>query len=323
MPHEDATLQRTFDLLSRGYPVHWMAKSPTGYAAVGGPADSAESLVRNAARQDGWDFYVSLNPAVNCFKTKPAKADITALQCIGIDIDPHKSGDPLDLGSIGHLVTSTLQHLTGIVNCHTLVNSGRGMWAWLYVEAHDVPTDTDREAADLVVKGFTDAFADLTGKQLSKFGHVDPACAELSRIARCPGTINTRASAMATIVVDFFPIEPIRYSRIQEIAEPFVKRRESESKPAPVTGSSLQDIAPSMNLTSRQFAMNGVDKDVESRHRRCYSAAKNLFELGVPPDLAEFILWSGAERCRPSLNKEDPTFVKKTVAQVWKIPRNQ
>ena len=317
---DNEALARTFSLLARPAPVHWMAKSPSRHAAVGGPAASAEALIKNANRQDGWDFFVCLNPST-CDKTKPAKSDITAISCIGLDVDPiAASGQPLDHALVGRHLSTIISEFFGQSNNHVLVNSGRGLWAWLFVETTPLDSDAQRDEADAAVKGFTDAVGEFS-PALRQLGHIDSASAEISRVARCPGTVNHKNGQPASIILDFYPIEPVRWSRVCEIAQPFRTARESAGTPTLVSGSSLLDIAPHMNMTSRQFAMCGIDHSVKSRHAVLFATAKNLWELGVTEDLAEYILWSGASRCIPNLNKSDPGIVHKVVVQVWKNPR--
>lgn len=337
MTHDPDAISRVFSLLEGPSGVHWMAKSPRGYAVVGGPARDATSLIKNAARQDGWDFFVCLNPAVDGRSAKPAKSAISHLAVLGLDFDPTgvrpalPSDDAVsnNLGVPGReQVLSTavpalgaiLADLTGAPNSHIIVDSGRGLWAWLFVEPVELISDAHRHDVDGTIKGFTAAVAARLGDVGASL-RIDTASAELSRVARCPGTVNSKTGALARILIDYFPIERTRYSLLEKLAAPHLSAVKNLDKPSPVAGSSVADIAPHMNMTSRQFVLVGVDSSVESRHARLFSAAKNLYELGISQDIAEYVLWSGAERCRPNLNWTSPGQVRKVVAQVWKTPR--
>lgn len=309
-------VSRTFDLLSIGGPVNWTAKNPRGRAAVGGQSADSAALIRHANQQDGWDFYVSLNPSGrSCIK--PSKDDITHLSCIGIDIDPHKESKAVELEPAARALDTAISEFVGSPNSHIVISSGRGIWGWLFVEPKPLTTTEEREEADALIKGFTAAFCN-SAPHLSRYGHIDSACAELSRIARCPGTINHKSGSAAHICIDYYPVDRLPFLKFEELAAPLAPSRGAPQPPSPITGRSIHEIVPHCNVTSRQFILLGVDSSTESRHRRLFSAAKNLLELGIEPDIAEYMLWSGAERCIPNLNVSDPGVVRRMVRQVWK-----
>lgn len=317
MTTDPELLTRVYTLLDRGSGVHWMAKSPTGHAAVGSISTTPDHFVSRAARQAGWDFYVTLNPSArSCIK--PNKQDISTLSCIGIDIDAPLTG-PMDKQKAATALSTALGAMTGVANSHIIIDSGRGIWAWLFVDPQPLEDEASRESADQLIKGFTEALS-VQHPDIHTFGHLDSSCAELSRLARCPGTINHRSGTMANICMDFYPIQTVEHSVLKALAHPYIEGVSLPQPPIPVTGSSLFDIAPHMNLTSRQFVLTGVTAP-ESRHRRLFSSAKNLFELKVPEDLAEYMLWSGASRCIPDLNRADPGCVRRIILQIWKKRR--
>jgi hypothetical protein len=310
-------ITRTFDLLSvDGGPIHWTAKNPRGRAAVGGHSRDTTALIRHANQQDGWDFYVSLNPSSrSCIK--PSKDDITHLSCVGIDIDPHKDAKEIDIEPAARALDSALTSFTSTPNSHIILSSGRGIWAWVFIEPRPLLTTEDRESADSLIKGFTASFIQ-THSHLSNHGNIDSSCAELSRIARCPGTINHKSGNQAHICIDYYPIKPLPYEEFSKLGSALAPAYGLPEPPSPITGRSIHEIVPHCNVTSRQFILLGVDSATESRHRRLFSAAKNLLELGIEPDIAEYMLWSGAERCLPNLNVSDPGVVRRMVRQVWR-----
>lgn len=309
---DNQQLERVFQLLNRGSGVAWTAKATKGHALVGNRALTAESLQKHAAQQEGWDFFICLN-STQKNTTKPSKRDIANFSVIGLDIDP-PSGMSLDPLSVGAAVDSSLTNLTGYRNNHVIVSSGRGVWAWVFVEPTLLLTDTAQDDADALIKGFTDA---VGAQSLALHGlKLDSACADLSRIARCPGTVNSKTGQPARIIMDYEPVDPLPLTMVESLARPFV-RNPAPPMPMPVSGESLFDIAPHMNVTTRQFVLTGANSNVESRHRRAFSSAKNLREIGVTRDLAEFCIWSGAERSTPNLNRSDPGFVQRVIAQVW------
>lgn len=311
-------LERTYSLLEdpTHRRVHWTAKSPFVQSLVGGFSHSAQELARDLQRQDGWDCFVSLNPCDNVMGPKPAKAQTTALRWIGIDVDPLRN-QPIDAAICASHLHLAIAAITGRDDSTVMVSSGRGLWAWLRVEDQQLATPSEQELADNLIKGFTEAVA------TSPFWHgapgrIDTACADLSRIVRCPGTLNYKTHRQAQLLLDCPEPAPVPFALLTKIAAPYTVGLGRPVPPPPISPTTAQDVIPHMNLTSRQFALVGVDSDVESRHRRLFSTAKNLHELQVPKDLASFVLWSGAERCVPNLNRSDPMAVQRVVHQLWR-----
>ena len=314
---DSAELVRTFELLNIGSGVPWTAKNPLGRAAVGGLVTDADQLTRRGNQQDGWDFFVCLNPSAReCIK--PSKADITHLACLGIDMDPHE-GAMQSLEEPCRALDEALTDFTGTANSHAIIFSGRGIWAWQFIQPTPLTTETERQEADSLMKGFLAAFTD-SYPDLAKYGRIDSTSADLSRIARCPGMVNHKTGAMASITMDYQPMARLPFEAFERLSAGHAESFGLSQPPSPISGTSIQEITPHLNVTSRQFILLGIDKSCESRHRRLWSTAKDLHERNVAPDIAEFLLWSGAERCLPNLNKEDPGCVRRILRQVWKLP---
>jgi hypothetical protein len=85
-----------------------------------------------------------------------------------------------------------------------------------------------------------------------------------------------------------------------------------------LSDTSVLSIAPAMNITSRTFLLCGVDHATESRHRRLFSTAKNLRELGVSQQDAAPILALGASRCQPNLLLTNPEALPAILKSVWR-----
>lgn len=311
-------LERTYQLLEdpTHRRVHWTAKSPFVQSLVGGFAHGAQELARERQRQEGWDFFVSLNPCSDITGPKPSKAQTHSLRWLGIDVDPLRN-QPIDAAVCATQLHMAIADLTNSVTSTVMVSSGRGLWAWLRIKDQPLTTPQEQELADNRIKGFTEAVA-TSPHWAGAPGRIDTACADLSRIARCPGTLNFKTHQPAVILLAPHEPAPVSFERLVAVAAPFTAGLGRPAPPAPISATTAQDVIPHMNLTSRQFALIGVDSDVESRHRRLFSTAKNLHELQVAKDLATFVLWSGAERCVPNLNRSDPMAVQRVVHQLWR-----
>lgn len=316
MPTDD-TLKRTFDFLASGLGLHWTAKSAVDHGICGGWAVIPDHLQSHVEAQAGWNFYLSLNAPHGLFKgTKPSKTDILRLNTLGIDIDIVDS-TPEKQEAAQHIVTDI---------CYTLfprkrfmiVDSGRGLWVWLRTLGIPYETPEQRADIDLILRAFVRHFAFANALRLASFdGQVDESCAEISRLARCPGTINHKNGRTAAIVSmnSSLSTGALTLDELREFAGPFMDMLRLQ--PAPAPGPPLVDMATiltHLNLTSRQFVMHGTHHSVESRHRRLFSTACNMVELNVPQEVAAPMLYDAAARCTPRL---ESSAVDRVLRDVW------
>lgn len=314
-------LHSTFALLSvpKLGKLHWTSKALAGPGIAGGHVDTAAGLVRRATEQSGWHFYVSLNPVGPTARAKPAKTDITALTCIGLDIDlPHNARGP-DFITVANALRLSLFNVfqRPAEDCfYTMIHSGCGLWAWLFLDPYPIITQQDRDEADFLIRGVTEAV--FNGHpDLRRLAKCDMACAELSRIARCPGTMNFKSWLLARFIDPVQPNGTLPLSTIRSVASASGVSRVRPPKPPIAAVKSLKDLVPKLNTTSRQFVLFGVQSVDESRHRRLYSTAKNLHELGVSRELAGTALMTGAMNCTPDLLLDDPSCVENVLKQIW------
>lgn len=315
MDSED--VRRVFTLLAGPTRmVHWTAKSPISHAAIGRYVVSADDLIKCAEQQEGWDFYVNLNPSIQA-RVKPSKEQMHTLQCVGLDIDPFPKQE-LDISKCVEILERGMHKLAGNRKCYSIVHSGRGLWLWLFVTPMTINSTFTVEDADLIVKATTDWFIEQNN-ELTNYGILDTASAEVSRIARCPGTVNMKTKKRAYFLLDHEPTELVDIGVLKRLVPAYLEHRSKMFYPNDfgLTDSSIMALAPAMNLTSRQFVLCGVDSEVESRHRRFFAAAKNLLELGLDEATAAPILFLGASRCRPNLLMTDPHYAPLTVRTIW------
>jgi len=316
---------RTYNALApAGYHrLHWTAKASLGYGIVGGYALSASSLREWTDRQSGWNFYVSLNPVKDsCRGAKPAKTDIAALACIGMDLDLHGKNCTFERATevANGLILSVLNVFKRPLDdrFYAIIRSGGGVWLWLFVEPQVLTTQEDRDEADYLIRGVTEVVFD-GHPVLRELAVCDMSCAEISRIARCPGTMNYKRGIYADFVDYIQPNCRLSLAEVKKVAmASTAKVARTGSAPAqPITSTSLQQLVPKLNTTSKQFILLGVSKEDESRHRRLFSTAKHLAEIGVPKALALEALMAGATLSRPSLLKDDPHCINNILKQLW------
>ena len=299
-------LERAWDILSENREVRYFAKRSDG-AALGGRLHSPKALIRAARNLEslGYDIYLHLNPSVGP-GLKATSRQVTALRHILIDLDPTEP--ELD-------ATTAIQSVLGIADelhpgtslaAHVL-DTGRGAQAWVSVGRNhtDVPLSMLERATAQYLTGLRRAWD-------GRFGfRIDSVCYDLGRIARCPGTLNTKTGNRAKL---------ISTSQVALTVEPFFTKfytsapKQANVRPANV--SNLMALSPHLNGLAREFLHNGVEEG--DRHHAAYVAARNCLELGVGLDSIRYWLLRGAGRCRPRLSKRDTLHCIETALRKGK-----
>jgi hypothetical protein len=121
---------------------------------------------------------------------------------------------------------------------------------------------------------------------------------------RCPGSINQKTGKRAAVEVT-----PKQDGGILQLIAPYAdKEQEFEYKPIVLeSNANLTEVIPHLNGRARQFLLDGVQSP--GRHNACFATCKNLYELGVPAELAFHWLCLGADKCR-GLDKWGGPFKK-------------
>lgn len=303
---ENATL--LFSLLDA--PIHVFSKSDRG--VIGGKIPSPEALVRwvNAATRPE-DFYVCLNPSVTN-RIKPAIEDITSVKWWMLDFDP------LDTATDSALLMKSLDVALAQLffprPSYYWINSGRGRQAWF-------PLDEikDVELGQRIVKGLTQEVFDIM-KALpgAKGWTLDYSCSEVSHLARMFGTTNTKTMREATFWQPYGS-RPLSFDEVLAHAIPPAPPPLGPTWQPEWTGSARETafILSKLSPFNRAFLMSGTSIAIESRHNRLFATAKELHELGVPHDVALFLLTGAADACYPNLNVSDPGYVSRTLRSIY------
>lgn len=287
-------LERAWGILSVNNEVRYFAKRADG-AALGGRLYSPGALVRAATNLEslGYDIYLHLNPSVGP-GLKASSRQVTALRHILIDLDPTEP--ELDASTA---IQSVLEVADGLhpgtqLAAHVL-DTGRGAQAWVSIG----PNHTELSLTKL--ERATAQYLHLLRRAWDgRFGYrIDSVCYDLGRIARCPGTRNTKTGRMARIIRDAGPLALI--------AEPFFTKFYTEpaiqANAKPENISNLMALSPHLNGLAREFLHNGVEEG--DRHHAANVAALELIRLGVPMDSVRYWVKRGAGRCRPRLSYSD------------------
>lgn len=148
---------------------------------------------------DGFDLYFSPNPIKGTRHKKATKSDVAEATHLWIDLDP-RPGEPLDAERAAMLALLTTNLPQGVPQPNRIVDSGRGFWGyWRLTAPQPVDgsknnvngplTDTVERYGRGIEQAFGERFAD--------------GCRNIDRIARLPGTINTKTGRQAHVLHEF------------------------------------------------------------------------------------------------------------------------
>ena len=129
----------------------------------------------------GFDLYFSVNLIKGTLHKKATKADVAEARHLWVDLDP-RPGEPLECERTAMLALLTTDLPQGIPRPNLIIDSGRGYWGfWKLSEPLPVGGDLT-EIVESYGRGIEQAF-----------GAFADDCHNIDRVARLPGTINTKA----------------------------------------------------------------------------------------------------------------------------------
>jgi len=152
----------------------------------------------------GFDLYFSPNPIKGTLNKKAKKNDVAEARHLWIDLDP-RPGEPLEAERATMLALLTTNLPQGIPRPNRVIDSGRGFWGyWKLATPQPVDGSTNNvngpltEAVECYGRGIEQAFGD----------HFADGCRNIDRIARLPGTVNTKTGNVARVLHEFSYDEP-------------------------------------------------------------------------------------------------------------------
>jgi hypothetical protein len=242
----------------------------------------------------GWDCYVQLNPSYDRTLVRPSAKDISHLQAILVDFDPV---DPLPNDSSPTAAINRLLSHGIPPESVTHIDSGRGFQLWIHVEPIPI---IGEGSLDRSVKAFIRMLADSWGRQGGYA--VDPSCSDLCRLARLPGTVNSKTGRTTKVIKMGIPLPalwlfPFDSDEQNAVLEPSIPRV------------LWPDVASAITHTAYDFIVNGMEEP--GRHRAAVACARSLKDACVPPEDALDYLLLGASRCTPALKQGDITRIHK------------
>jgi Family of unknown function (DUF5906) len=147
----------------------------------------------------GFDLYFSPNPIKGTLHKKASKNDILEARHLWADLDPREN-EPLEAERDAMLAVLTINLPVGLPKPNRVIDSGRGFWGYWELDK-PAPVDGSRnnmngpltEAVECYGRGIEQAFGD----------HFADGCRNIDRIARLPGTVNTKTGKLASVLREY------------------------------------------------------------------------------------------------------------------------
>lgn len=252
-------------------------------------AEIRDFLTRNASK----DIYFLLGEPKGRLNKKPRKDDMAGSKRLWVDLDPppsvwDKAKQETAPGALKKWRSEALAALTSFVPAPTfLIDSGRGYWGLWQLDA--LASQDDAEAANIALA--------------RAFGGDGDSCHNIDRVARMPGTRNSKTGTIAALAVSkpsrVYSID--QFPKINETARPTaVSSRAACSRSAklPANPSRIDDIAgldafnvPAMVCTIIQHGSDPERPDrFASRSESVFYVCCELCRCQVPHDIILGIL---------------------------------
>ena len=280
------------------YPVTYFGKSQAG--TIGGYAPSEPKFVRSITTLTrlGYDCFCNINPTRPVAR-KAARQHVTAFSRILLDFDVLAGRAQLVWdgvrGDIAELLTGGgLVEMAAV----SVISTGRGIHCYIHCTPLRLESDLQRlqveHATSHFLRGIAAALPDSMGARL------DSTTSDLARVARCPGTINTKCGRMARIIQVASSEMPPSFTHW------LLEQAPSRPVPQPKVGadtSNLWRVLPHLTDTAQRFLCEGAPEG--RRHHDAFATARSLREHGVPHGLALEWVSLGGSHCRKPLLEEE------------------
>lgn len=293
-------IQKLWTLLPHppGTFVRWFARK--GHDRVGGGVDTVEELVLAAEGTKLMNFYVAPNPASVRVGTRHRAAEVTHWSWFLLDIDPVEEHARPEA-----VVENVLGLLNGWWNQSfdlrrpLIIYSGRGAQVWIRLD--DMALD-DTIPDGYFISGLSRRTARITnGYWLKKLAQevgtlygcrIDTTCADLPRVMRCPGTINTKTGRPALLVVP----SAEQFEGLSSTLVAPVPRSLFEPVPVPLlpSGTPWQSVYVHLTIKAQNYLTQGWEEP--GRHDTMFHTALCLAERGLEIDEVRRAIQYGNER---------------------------
>lgn len=294
MTHALHEFVETWDALEYEGEVRWFSRLGLGMS-LGGRAHSPADLAgRLSANRRGFNCYVQLNPSIGVRTKRPGATQVTHYRGFLFDIDPDPGVQSSPLAALDAGLAQ-LERAIELPLTPWIIDSGRGAQAWILGDVEPLAEGdyrVVRAAVSHLVKGL----------DLPKGHHADPSVCDVSRIARLPGTVNTKTGRTARVRQRGTAIVGLR-QRLIELAPAIEDQAEHEFT---ATADSYRQVYQHLTLSAQNFIEQGWA--FPGRHSMLWHTADLLKRHGLSRAAVARALLLGARQCRPKLTCEDVVY---------------
>lgn len=291
---EDRTHQLSLYGRLLQYPVTYFAKHQS-HGTIGGYARSEPAFVRaiRNLQELGYDCFCNINPTQAVAK-KAKRSEVLSFSRILLDFDPVATGDGIDWERLRRDIDLVE------MECTSVIHTGRGIHLYLHLTPIVLTNDEHRlnveRATAWFLRGIAAALPDNTGARL------DVTTSDLARVARCPGTINSKCGRRAQL------LQVAKHRMPLSFTEDLLRNAPRQRLPEPKVGAScdssnLFQLLPHLTELAQRYLCEGAPEG--RRHHDAFATARSLREHGVPQDRALTWVQLGGSRCSPDLKPEE------------------
>lgn len=147
----------------------------------------------------GFDLYFTPNPVRGILPKKATKNDIVEARHLWVDLDPRKT-EPLEAERAAMLALLTTEPPDGLPRPNRVIDSGRGFWGYWKLDA-PAPVDGSQNNVNRPLTETVERYG--RGIEQAFGAHFADGCRNIDRIARLPGTVNTKTGRLASVLQEF------------------------------------------------------------------------------------------------------------------------
>lgn len=229
---------------------------------------SPESLDRIVNAYPEWNIYWQLNPSKPSArgKLRPSAADVAALQCIVLDIDPL-----IPNAKLSHAVCDTLMLVDP--QKPAVIDTGRGAQLWLIGPPRMLVDNSLRWRVRSYVRRIAKQYGGRHGCI------IDTACSDLPRLGRVPGSWNQKTGRRVQLIDRG---KPAPWDWLYDQPYEIPTMRHSTTTSALPRGTPLRKYMHRLTDTAIDFILQGCETGF--RHRTVYATFASMRDAGVHPD---------------------------------------
>ena len=282
-----------------GLPISYFAKHAVR-GTIGARCDKLGNFTCaiSALHRLGYDCFCHINPTKAIGK-KASRFQITSFNRILVDLDPTDNDALVWEAGFREDLRGCFATVGVVQESLSIISTGRGVHCYIHLTPLTLNDDIQRLKVERATAWFLRRIAATLPDSMG--ARLDCTTSDLARVARCPGTINTKCGRMARIIRPATTRMPMEFTDwLLSQAPP---QRLPEQLGPSVFSSNLWRLLPHLTERAQEFLSDGAPEG--QRHHNAYATSKSLRERGVSYEQALTWVQLGGSKCRPFLTEEE------------------